>query len=51
MAPIGDKPGAMVADTIEISAKVVALDQKTRHASLQFPDGTVHTVKVRRMSI
>jgi hypothetical protein len=47
VAPAGQKPGAVIADTIELSAKVVALDTKTRHATLQFADGTTHTVSVR----
>jgi hypothetical protein len=47
VAPAGEKPAVMAADTIEVTAKVVGINQKNREASLQFPDGTVRIVKVR----
>ena len=47
LAPIGDKPGAVMANTEEITAKVEVIDLKHRKATLQFPDGTSHTFKVR----
>jgi hypothetical protein len=47
VAPAGAKPGVVMADTIETSAKVVGLDQKQRVATLQFPDGTIRSVTVR----
>jgi len=47
LAPLGDKPGALVANTEEITAKVKSIDVKHRKATLLFPDGTSHTFKVR----
>lgn len=47
VAPVGAKPAVMAADTIEVTAKVVGINQQNREASLQFPDGTVRIVKVR----
>ena len=46
-APLGSKPGMLVADTIELTAMVKAMDTKLRTATLQFADGTERTVKVR----
>jgi len=46
-APLGSKPGMLVADTIEVTALVKAMDTKLRTATLQLPDGTERTVKVR----
>ncbi|MBC9250336.1 hypothetical protein A9179_08640 [Pseudomonas alcaligenes] len=46
-APLGSKPGMLVADTVEISAVVRAMDTKLRTATLRFPDGSERTVKVR----
>ena len=48
LAPIGDKPGGVMANTEEITAKVTAIDVKHRKATLLFPDGTSHTFKVRK---
>jgi len=47
LAPEGGKPGGMLAETRETVATVSAIDEKTRHATLKFPDGTSHTVEVR----
>jgi hypothetical protein len=47
LAPIGDKPGGVLANTEEFTAKVTAIDLKHRKATLLFPDGTSHTFKVR----
>jgi len=47
LAPIGAKPGGVMANTEEITAKVKAIDLKHRKATLLFPDGTSHTFKVR----
>lgn len=46
-APLGSKPGMLIADTMEISAVVKAMDTKLRTATLRFPDGSERTVKVR----
>ena len=48
LAPVGAKPGALMADTVQITAKVTAIDLKRHKATLQFPDGTTHTVAVRK---
>jgi len=47
LAPVGAKPGALIADTVEVTAKVSAIDLKQHKATLQFPDGTSKTFKVR----
>ena len=47
LAPIGAKPGGVIANTEEITAKVKAIDLKHRKATLLFPDGTSHTFTVR----
>lgn len=46
-APLGSKPGMLVADTIEITAVVKAMDTTLRTATLQFADGSKRTIKVR----
>jgi translation elongation factor P/translation initiation factor 5A len=46
-APIGAKPGGVIANTEEITAKVKAIDLKHRRATLLFPDGTSHSFTVR----
>ena len=47
LAPEGAKPGVLVADAVEITAKVSAIDVKAHKATLEFPDGTSRTFKVR----
>jgi Cu/Ag efflux protein CusF len=47
LAPIGAKPGGVMANIEEITAKVKAIDLKHRKATLLFPDGTSHTFAVR----
>ena len=47
LAPIGDKPGVVMAQTQEITAKVQAIDLASRKATLVFPDGSTKTFKVR----
>ena len=48
LAPVGAKPGGLVADTVQIKAIVTAIDLKHRNATLQFPDGSTHKVAVRK---
>ncbi|HWQ91679.1 MAG TPA: hypothetical protein VN673_08405 [Clostridia bacterium] len=48
LAPKGAKPGVMVADTVQVTAKVVAIDAKQHTATLQFPDGSTKKVSVRK---
>ena len=47
LAPKGAKPAAVMADTIEVTAKVKSVDLKAHKATLEFPDGSTHTVSVR----
>jgi len=47
LAPKGAKPGAVMAETIQVSAKVTAIDVAQHKATLQFEDGTTRTVPVR----
>lgn len=48
LAPQGAKPGGLVADTVQVTAKVTAIDLKKHKATLQFPDGRTRTVAVRQ---
>ncbi len=47
LAPVGSKPGGMVAQTVQVTATVVDIDLKHHRATLQFPDGSKHTFVVR----
>jgi len=46
VAPVGAKPGVLMADTVEVSAKITAIDAKHRKVTLEFADGTTKKVKV-----
>jgi preprotein translocase subunit YajC len=46
LAPKGAKPGLVLADTAEVTARVVAVDAVNRRVTLQFADGTTKTVRV-----
>jgi hypothetical protein len=46
VAPRGHKPGAVVVDTVEVTAKVLAADYKKRTLKLKLPEGNNITVKV-----
>jgi len=48
LAPKGAKPGGLMANTVQVIAKVTAIDLKHHKATLRFPDGTTRTVAVRR---
>ncbi len=48
LAPLGDKPGVLMAETVEVTAKVKSIDVKHQKATLLFPDGTSKTFKVRK---
>ena len=48
LAPLGAKPGVLVANTVEVTAKVKSIDVKNQKATLLFPDGTSKTIKVRK---
>ena len=48
LAPVGAKPGAVMANTVQVTAKVTAIDLKKHAATLQFPDGSTKTFPVRK---
>jgi hypothetical protein len=48
LAPLGAKPGALMANTMEVTAKVKSIDVKNHKATLLFPDGTTKTFHVRK---
>jgi Cu/Ag efflux protein CusF len=48
LAPVGAKPGVVMANTVEVTGKVEAIDLAHRKATLRFPDGTAKTFKVRK---
>jgi hypothetical protein len=48
LAPKGAKPGGLMAQTVQVIAKVKAIDLKHHKATLEFPDGTTKTVAVRQ---
>jgi hypothetical protein len=45
LAPVGGKPGGVIVDTTETTAKVIAVDANKRKVTFQLPDGTTRTVK------
>jgi hypothetical protein len=47
LAPLGEKPGGVMADTVEFTARVTAVDLKRHTATLHFPDGSNRTFPVR----
>lgn len=48
LAPKGAKPGGIIAETIQITAKVTAIDLEHHKATIQFADGTTRTIAVRK---
>jgi hypothetical protein len=46
LAPVGYKPGGELVDTMQVTAKVTAVDAKHHKVTLQFADGTTKKVKV-----
>lgn len=47
LAPKGAQPGGLVAETVQVTAKVIAIDQTNRTATLQFEDGSSKIFSVR----
>jgi hypothetical protein len=47
LAPVGAKPGGIVAQTVQVTAKVVDIDLEHHRATLEFPDGSTKTFPVR----
>jgi len=48
VAPKGAKPGAVITDTFEVTAKVEKINYKKRTITLKGPEGNVRTFKVDR---
>ncbi len=48
VAAKGEKPGAVVVDTLEVTATVVKVNYKKRTLSLKGPEGNVRTFTVDR---
>ena len=46
-APEGSKPGMLMADTVEVTARVMAIDTTQHTATLVFADGSRKLVRVR----
>lgn len=46
VAPKGEKPAGMVVETVELTARVEAIDPATRTVILRGPDGGTRTIKV-----
>ena len=46
-APKGEQPGGLAAETIQATAKVIAIDLEKRTTTLQFDDGNTETFPVR----
>jgi hypothetical protein len=47
LAPKGAKPGGLMAQTIQVTGTVVAIDQEKRIVTLRFADGTFKAFSVR----
>jgi hypothetical protein len=47
LSPKGAKPGAIMAETTRVTAKVTAINGEQHRATLQFEDGTTRVVAVR----
>jgi hypothetical protein len=45
LAPVGGKPAGVLVDTMQVTARVAAVDTKTRKVTFELPDGR-KTVKV-----
>ena len=45
--PKGAKPGGIMVETTQVTAKVTAINVEQRKATLKFEDGTTKTVPVR----
>jgi hypothetical protein len=47
LAPKGAKPGGLVAETVQVTGTVTAMDAGNRTATLRFEDGSTKTLRVR----
>ena len=46
LAPVGAKPGGVFVDTMQVTARVIAIDAKKHKVTLLLPDGSSKKVKV-----
>ncbi len=46
LAVLGEKPGGVQAKTVEVTARIEAVDLKNRKVTLKFDDGSTETLKV-----
>lgn len=46
LAPQGAKPGGVMADTTQVTVKVVAVDSEKHRVTLKLPDGSTKKIKV-----
>jgi hypothetical protein len=47
LAPRGAKPGVVAAETIQVTARIAAVDHRHHQVTLAFPNGSQRTVTVR----
>jgi len=47
LAPKGDQPGGLVGETLQVTAKIMAIDAVNRTATLRFEDGSTQTLPIR----
>ncbi len=45
LAPVGAKPGGVMVDTMQVTAKVTNVDAKSRKVTFELPDGSTKKVK------
>lgn len=48
LAPEGSKPGVVLANTVGVTAQIIAIDSHAHEVTIEFPDGSAKTVKVRK---
>lgn len=48
LAPKGSKPGSVMAETTDLTAKVLSVDPQKRHVILEEPDGKKKTLKLSK---
>ncbi len=48
LAEPGDKPAMIMADSVQVTADIIAIDGHSRQVTIKFPDGSEQTVKVAK---
>ncbi len=48
LAAPGEKPAMIAAQSVQVTAEIIAIDGHSRHVTIEFPDGKHQTVKVRK---